>query len=140
MSLALLPDATALAQGAQDNETDQQFLSRMQSRLNRSEHRVENLEKLARERMGSTSGSRDGIGIETSGNYGSTARNPMSSDLQRMRLELRSLRKKIKRDTERMGEQYRSRDEDEFDRNYWENYVRRLERDLDEMDREMRRL
>lgn len=136
----LLPDAAAFAQGAQNNETDQQFLSRMQSRLNRSERRVENLEKLARERMGSTSGSRDGIGIEASGTYGSTARNPMSSDLQRMRLELRSLRKKIRKDSERMGEDYRSRDSEEFDRSYWEGYVRRLERDLDEMDRDMRRL
>jgi hypothetical protein len=140
IATALLPDAAAFAQGAQNNETDQQFLSRMQSRLSRSERRVENLEKLTRQKMGTNTGSRDGIGIETSGTYGTTSRNPMSSDLQRMRLELRSMRKKIGKDTERMGEEFRSRDNEEFDRDYWEGYVRRLERDLDEMDRDLRRL
>jgi hypothetical protein len=137
---ALLPDATAFAQGAQNDETDQQFLSRMQSRLNRSMRRTENLETLTRQKMGTTTGSREGIGVESSGTYGTTARNPMSSDLQRMRLELRSLRKKIDKDSERMGEEFRSRDNEEFDRRYWEGYVQRLERDLDEMDRDLRRL
>ena len=141
---ALLPDAAAFAQGAQNDETDQQFLSRMLSRLSRSERRAEELEKLARQKMGmgSSSGSGMGVGVDigTSGSYDRTTSRPMNSDVQSIRLELRSLRKKIGKDTERMGDEFRSRDNEEFDRDYWEGYVRRLERDLDEMDRDLRRL
>ena len=137
-ALATSPDS--FAQGAQKDESDPQFLSRMQSRLDRAQRRIEDMEKLTRQKMGSTTATSGRLGIEGSGTYNQPSRNPMSSDLQRMRLEFRSLGKKIDKDRERMSEQYRTRGDEEFDRDYWEAYVRRLERDLDEMQRDLYRL
>lgn len=138
---SLTTGPVAYGQGAQKNESDQQFLSRIQSRLDRSQRRVENMERLVRQKMGSTSGvPSNQVGIDMSGTYGQTSRSPMSSDLQSMRLQLRRMEKRIDKDRERMAEQYRSRDAEEFDRDYWEGYARRLERDLDEMERDLRRL
>ncbi len=137
---AIAASPESLAQGARDDESDQQFLTRIESRMDRAQRRIEDMGKLARQKMGSTTTSSNGIGIGASGTYGQTSSNPTSSDLQRMRLELRSLDKRIDKYRERMSEEYRSRDEEEFDRDYWESYVRRLERDLDEMQRDLYRL
>lgn len=138
--LLLGASPAAPAQGAEKEETDQQFLSRIQTQLKRSQRRIDNIEKIVRQKMGTTSGSSDGIGISSSGGYGGTGRDPMSSDLRRMRLDLRTMRKKVDKDTERMATEYKNRDAEPFDRDYWDGYARRLDRDLREMENELRRL
>lgn len=139
-ALLLGASPAAMAQGADNDETDQQFLSRIQSQLKRSQRRIDNIERIVRQKMGTTSGSSDGIGIGSSGGYSQTGRDPMSSDLRRMRLDLRTMRKKVDEDIERLATEYRMRDSEPFDRDYWNGYARRLDRDLTEMENDLRRL
>lgn len=139
LAAALGTSTDSNAQGAQENESDQQFLSRIQSRLDRAARRIDELEKLTKEQMGGTSATTDRLGVDAQGGWDQTSTDPSNSDLPRMRLELRSLGRKVERDRERMEERYRDRAEGEFDRDYWEGYVRRLERDLEEMRRKVYR-
>lgn len=127
----------ALAQGTQHNESDQEFLTRMQSEFNRLERRIANLQKTVESTMGRSTGTGTSFGIDTSG-QDRRARDPMDSEMRSMRSKLRSLGSKLDKDRDRMVEGYRTRNEEEFDRGHWEGYVRRLNFDLDEMERDLR--
>jgi uncharacterized protein Yka (UPF0111/DUF47 family) len=148
LALFLLePGPLALAQEAQNNETDQQFHSRIQSSLKRSKQRTQDIERNMHQRMRMPGGRTDRVDIggsdriadASSGSFGQSTRDPMSSDLSRFRAELRTLRSRIDKGSERMTEQYRSRDDGTFDRGHWESYARRIEQELDDMERELRR-
>ena len=130
----------AVAQEAREQETEQQFLSRTQSRFARAERRIDDLERVIRGKMGNTTHTNDGFGFDSGNNPGMTSNDPMSTDLRSMRLELRSLRKRVEKDSEKMADQYRERGTEGFDRDYWDGYVRRLEHKLYEMERDVRRL
>lgn len=127
-------------QGAQEEEPDQAFLSRMRSEFDRAERRIEYMETTIEQKMRGTNVSPNRIGIDVSGSTSRLSRDPMGNDLQSMQFDLKSLKRKLDKDSERMSEQYRSRDAEEFDRDYWEGYVRRLNYDLDTKERELRRL
>ncbi|MBT8081423.1 MAG: hypothetical protein KJO56_03265 [Gammaproteobacteria bacterium] len=108
----LLAPVASLAQQGQKGESDEAFMSRMERQLNALASRAENLDRRARE-----------------GTH---------PDLRSLRLKTRSVKKRIDKERERMAEQYRSRDEVEFDRDQWGSVVRRFERELTQMERGLR--
>jgi hypothetical protein len=108
----VLAPVAALAQQRQ-NESDEEFMSRMERQMNTLASRAENLDQMARE------------GTRT--------------EHRSMRLKTRSLKKRINKEHERMVEQYRTRDEAGFDRDHWGAVVRRLEVEITEMERNLRR-
>ena len=132
--------ASALAQNNKSEESDQAFLSRIERELNTLEARADNVERIVRQKMGMSNVSSTRIGATTTTRPGRTATNPLDGDLRGMQLKLRSMKKKIVKESERMGDQYKSRDEVEFDRGHWEIVVRRFELELIEMERDLRRL
>lgn len=130
----------ALAQDSTREESAQAFLSRMQSELRRIEVWVENMETAVQQKMGMASASGNRIGVNSGGSPSRLGSDPMSSDLRRMRLDLRSMKKDIAKERERMERQYGARDTDGFDRGHWEMVVRRFDSELREMQHDLRRL
>ena len=137
--LSLLVAAPAFPQGSQPNETDAAFVSRIQAQLSRTGQRAEELEDVARSMASglSTSGSRFGTNPSTSGSRSTSSR--MQGDPARARSELRSLIRRVQRMREELEEHYKQRDEDEFDRRQWEGVARRLELDLERIQRNLQR-
>lgn len=131
--------APAYAQGSQRNETDAAFVSRIQAQLSRIEQRAEELEDVARSMASglSTSSSRYGTNPATSGSRSTSAR--MQGDPARARSDLRSLIRRLQRTREELEEHYRQSDEDDFDRRHWEGVARRLELELERIQRNMQR-
>ena len=109
-AVTLIPVA-APAQQAPKNETDEAFMSRMERQMNTLASRAENLDQMARE------------GTRT--------------EHRSMRLKTRSLKKRVNKEHEVMVEQYRTRDESGFDRDHWSAVVRRLEVEINEMERNL---
>jgi hypothetical protein len=140
LGTAVLISGAAVAQEKKAEESDQAFLSRMERELNMLQARADNVERWVRQKMGMSNATGYRAGVSATATPGRTATNPMDSELRRMRLELRSMKKKIDRERERMGEQYKSRDQVEFDRAHWNVVVRRFEVELIEMERDLRRL
>ena len=97
---------------AQQGESDEAFMSRMEREMNTLASRADRLEQMARE-----------------GTH---------SQARSMRLKTRSLRKRIEKEQERMAEQYLSRDETGFDRGKWNAVVRRLDLEITQMERTLR--
>ena len=135
----LLATAPAAAQGSQHNETDAAFVSRIQAQLSRTEQRAAELEDVARNMASSlsSSGSRFGTNPSTSGSRATSSR--MQGDPARARSELRSLIRRVQRTREELEEHYKQRDEDDFDRRQWEGVARRLELDLERIQRNLQR-
>lgn len=137
----LVAGSAAIAQDSSKEESAEAFLSRMQSEMRRMESWVQNLDTAVQKKMGMASASGNRIGVNNSGVSSSRLGNdPMSSDLRRMRLDLRSLKKEIAEEKDRMERQYGTRDAEGFDRNHWEVVVRRMDAELREMQRDLRRL
>ena len=140
LGAAVLIGGAAMAQDKEAEESDQAFLSRMEREMNTLQARADNVERWVRQKMGMSNATGYRAGVSASASPGRTATNPMDSELRRMRLELRSIKKEIDKERERMGEQYKSRDQVEFDRAHWNVVVRRFEVELIEMERDLRRL
>ena len=130
----------ASGQDAKEEESDQAFLSRIRSEFDRAHRRIDYMDTIIEQKMGGTNVSSNRIGIDVTGSMSQAPRDPMSTDLRSMRLDLKSLKRKLDKDNERMSEQYRERDAGGFDRDYWEAYARRLDHDLDSKERDLRRL
>jgi BMFP domain-containing protein YqiC len=113
LAAVLWAPGTGLAQQGPKNESDEEFMSRMERELNTLASRAENLDQIARE-----------------GTF---------DEQRNMRLKTRSLKKRIEKEHERMVEQYRTRDEEGFDRDRWGSVVRRFEMEITRMERDLRR-
>ena len=140
LAAALIAPAAVSAQDSKKEESDQAFVSRMESELRRIEMWSENLETAVEQRMGMASPSGNRIGVNRSSMSNPTARDPMHSELRSMRLDLRRMRKQIDKERERMARAFGARDTEEFDREHWQVIVRRFDNDLREMQRDLRSL
>jgi len=148
---SLAVPGTVHAQRAQDNESDMAFLQRMQARLSRIEARTEQLEVYADQRMGKSTGTKSGFGASTEGMSSGTTRDS-AGDLNRMnhaignnatriQLQLRSMRKKAKKESARIADQvHDANGSGDLDREHIESVVFRTEHKLDELERDLRRL
>lgn len=134
----LIAASPAHGQTSQNKESDTAFLSRMQSELRRLERWADNLDTAAQQRMGmaTTSGSR--IGVTGGTTPGRVGREPTSSELRRMRFDLRSMKKRLASEREQLERDFGLRDTEGFDRSHWEAVVRRFDHDLREMERDLR--
>lgn len=139
LATSLVAALPVLGQDAEDEESDQEFLSRIQDRLDRIEYRIDDVDMLVEQRMGSTAVTSNRIGASATNTPGRMSSDPTSSEFRRMRLELRSMKKKVSKERERMMDQYNARGDGEFDRGHWDIIARRFEKDLDDMVRELRR-
>jgi hypothetical protein len=148
---SLAVPATVHAQRAQDNESDMAFLQRMQARLSRIEARTEQLEVYADQRMGKSTGTKSGYGVSTAGKSAGTMRDsggdrygmdqPVNSDATRIQLQLRSMRKKAKKESDRIADQvHDANGSGDLDREHIESVVFRTEHKLDELEKDLRRL
>ena len=137
---ALIGPAAASAQDSKKEESDQAFVSRMESELRRIEMWSENMETAVEQRMGMASPSGNQIGINRAGMSNPMAKDPMHSELRSIRLDLRRMRKQIDKERERMARAFGARDTEGFDRDHWQVIVRRFDNDLREMQRELRSL
>jgi len=148
---SLTVPAVTLAQRAPDDESDMAFLQRMQARLSRIEARTEELEVYADQRMGKSTGSKSGFGVSTGGMSTGNTRdsagdsNRMNQEVRnnanRTQLELRSMRKKAKKERDRIANQVRDANgSGDLDRDHIESVVFRMEHKLDEVERDLRRM
>ena len=137
---ALIGPAAASAQDSKKEESDQAFVSRMESELRRIEMWSENMETAVEQRMGMASPSGNQIGINRAGMSNPMAKDPMHSELRSIRLDLRRMRKQIDKERERMARAFGARDTEGFDRDHWQVIVRRFDNDLREIQRELRSL
>ena len=112
LAAALVAPVAALAQQIPKNETDEEFMSRMERQFSDLANRVATLDEMAQEST--------------------------FNELRNLRLKTRSLKKRIAKEQERMAEQYRTRDEVGFDREQWTSAVRRFEMELKRMERDLR--
>ena len=140
LAAALISPVAAFAQDSGKEESDQAFLSRMESELRRIEQWSKNLETTVEQRMGMASPSGNRIGVNRSGMSNPTASDPMNSELRSMRLDLRRMQKQIDKERERMAREFGTRDTTGFDREHWRIVVRRFDNDLREMQRDLRSL
>lgn len=102
----------ALAQQGQKGESDEAFMSRMERQMSSLASRADNLDRMVQEST--------------------------FSEHRRMRLKIRSMKKRIDKESARMAEQYVSRDEVEFDRDRWASVVRRLDLEITQAERDLR--
>ena len=130
----------ALAQDSKKEESDQAFLSRMQSEMRRIEMWRDNLDSAVQQRMGMATASSNRISINNGGRPSGVGSDPMSGDLRRMRLDLRSMKKEIDKERENMEREFGLRDAEGFDRDHWQMVVRRWDTDLRDMQRDLRDL
>lgn len=112
LAVALVAPVAALAQQAPENESDEEFMSRMERQFSDLATRVATLDEMAQEST--------------------------FNELRNLRLKTRSLKKRIAKKQEDMAEQYLSRDEVEFDRDQWTSAVRGFEMELKRMERDLR--
>ena len=140
LAAALISPVAAFAQDSGKEESDQAFLSRMESELRRIEQWSKNLETTVEQRMGMASPSGNRIGVNRSSMSNPTASDPMNSELRSMRLDLRRMQKQIDKERERMAREFGTRDTTGFDREHWRIVVRRFDNDLREMQRDLRSL
>ena len=91
LAAALISPVAASAQDSGKEESDQAFLSRMESELRRIEQWSKNLETTVEQRMGMASPSGNRIGVNRSSMSNPTASDPMNSELRSMRLDLRRM-------------------------------------------------
>ncbi|NOR35511.1 MAG: hypothetical protein GQ577_02080 [Woeseiaceae bacterium] len=148
---SLAVPATVHAQRAQNNESDMAFLQRMQARLSRIEARTEQLEVYADQRMGKSTGTKSGYGVSMAGKSAGTMRDsaggrngmdqPVNSEATRIQLQLRSMRKKAKKESDRIADQaHDANGSGDLDREHIESVVFRTEQKLDELEKDLRRL
>ena len=135
IGISLAP--AAIAQDAQPEESDQQFVKRMHSEFDQLDRRVANLRRFVDDNMGRSGSPGTSFGVGMSG-QDRRGVDPMDSEMRRMRSKLRSLASAMEKDRARMVERYRDRSKEEFDRGYWESYMRRHKFDLNEMERDFR--
>ena len=95
LGAAVLICGAAMAQDKEAEESDQAFLSRMEREMNTLKGRADNVERWVRQKMGMSNATGYRAGVSATATPGRTATNPMDSELRRMRLELRSMKKKI---------------------------------------------
>lgn len=107
---AMLLSPAALAQ---KEESDEAFMSRTERQMNNLASRAEQLDRMVREST--------------------------FEEHRRMRLKVRSMKKRIDKEREEMAEQFIARDEGGFDRDHWASVVRRLEQEFTRMERDLRR-
>jgi hypothetical protein len=112
LAAALVAPVAVLAQQTPKDETDEEFMSRMERQFSDLATRVATLDEMAQEST--------------------------FNELRNLRLKTRSLKKRIARKQENMAEQYLSRDEVEFDRDQWTSAVRGFEMELKQMERDLR--
>ena len=112
LAAALVAPVAVLAQQIPKNETDEEFMSRMERQFSDLASRVATLDEMAQEST--------------------------FNELRNLRLKTRSLKKRIAKEQEEMAEQYISRDEVGFDRDQWTAAVRRFEMELKRMERDLR--
>ena len=112
LAAVLLAPVAALAQQGPKGESDEAFMSRMERQMNTLASRAENLDRMVQEST--------------------------FSEHRRMRLKVRSMKKRIDKESARMAEQYISRDEVEFDRDQWASVVRRLDLEITQAERDLR--
>ena len=111
--LALASASLGPAALAQQEESDEAFMSRTERQMNNLASRAEQLDRMVREST--------------------------FQEHRRMRLQVRSMKKRIDQEREEMAEQFISRDEVGFDRDHWASVVRRLELELTRAERDLRR-
>lgn len=142
---AVVPEIT-FAQGAQQNETDLEFSKRMTQRVKNLQARIDHLEKVVGSsgprltsepmRMPGTSSQDDFL----RGPQASTAGGSEADQYRRMKRKLKSLDKKAEAERKRLqapqGSQSKSK---KLDRESIESKVRRMERDLEGLERDLRR-
>lgn len=112
LAAALVAPVAVLAQQIPKDETDEEFMSRMERQFSDLATRVATLDEMAQEST--------------------------FNELRNLRLKTRSLKKRIAKEQEEMAEQYISRDEVGFDRDQWTSAVRRFEMELKRMERDLR--
>jgi len=144
---SLSTPATAIAQGAQYNESDLDFSQDMAARLERVEKQAAQLEEVAvryrdYERERATTGGAISTQDSEFGARGSQSR--MSSagldQYERIKLKLRSVQRKAKKEREKLASVQGSRSKpDELDRDAIESSVKRMERDVENLEKELRR-
>lgn len=140
-----LPD-TAWAQGAQHNETDLDFSKRMTARLERVEKQTEKLLELAaRKKDYSAERATSSSARTTQDEFGLTgSQNRMThptggDDYQRVKLKLRSLRRKAEKERDKLATVQGSKSRtEELDREAIEKNVARMESDVVDLDRQIR--
>lgn len=137
----------AFAQDAQYNESDLDFAQRMMARLDRIDAQADKLEEMAGRKKDSFSeqSNRSQTTSMQQDDFGrSGAQSRISSvgtdEYQRTKLELRSIQRKAKKEREKLTvvQGSKSRPED-LDREEIESNVARMERDLEYVDRDLRR-
>ncbi len=111
--LALASAALGPAALAQQEESDEAFMSRTERQMNNLASRAEQLDSMVREST--------------------------FEEHRRMRLKVRSIKKRIDKERAEMAEQFIARDEGGFDRDHWTSVVRRLEQEFTRMERDLRR-
>ena len=130
----------ALAQDSKKEESDQAFVSRMQSEMRRIEMWRENMDTAVQQKMGMATASSNRISVNNGGRPSQVGSDPTNSDLRRMRLDLRSMKKEITKERENMERAFGVRDAEGFDRDHWQMVIRRWDNDLREMQRDLRAL
>lgn len=144
---SLSAPATAIAQGTQYNETDLEFSQDMAARLERVEKQAEKLEEVAvryrdyqREQAttaGAISAQDDDFGARGSQSRVSSAG---LDKYEHIKLKLRSVQRKAKKEREKIASVQGSKNRpDELDRDSIESSVKRMERDIEDLEKELRR-
>lgn len=144
VTVSLAAATPTFAQGAQQNETDLQFIKRMTASVKRTSARAERLGETLKqmaERESRVSLQRDD-NYEQQDLYGSPNRATSRSkeeSYRRAGRKLRSLQRKADKELEKLADLQRSvGSTEELDRNPVEATIKRLERDVDTVEHDLR--
>ena len=130
--------AAALAQDAQHNETDIQFVQRMTSSLKRTEAKSEQLGETLDD-MAQRASRESLLGEDRYGQQGRISSGSKQDTYRRASRKMGSLRKKAVKEREKLIDQLRSLDDGEqLDRKKIEATVSRMERDVDAVEHDLR--
>lgn len=140
--------ATTVADDADDVVPEREFIEQSIERIKRVQRRADNYEDYVRTLRGAPSrNSRDGIGFDTGptitrmDRHGRMAGAGSRNNLERMQLDLRTLKRKAGQTLDDLGEMRRQTAQgEELDRDRIDATIKRLERDTDEIERDLRRL
>lgn len=146
--IALVTPPPGFADDADAELTERDFLEQSIQRIKTVQNRVDNYDDYVRSLKGMPSrNSQNGIGFDTGPTITTMDRGQRMSgagskaNLERMQLELRTLKRKAGKTMDDLGDMRRETDQgEELDRDRIDSTIRRLERDADDIERDLRRM
>ena len=146
--IVLVAPATSVADDADEALPERDFIEQSIQRIKRVQSRADDYDDYVRTLRGAPSrNSRDGIGFDTGptitrmDRHGRMAGAGSRNNLERLQLDVRTLKRKAGQTLDDLGEMRRQTAQgEELDRDRIDATIKRLERDADEIERDLRRL